>query len=66
VTSRFADGVGTFLGPDTHNGIPVVCRFTWSDITRDSVRWAQALSIHDGTTWEANWIMEMTRIEEEQ
>jgi hypothetical protein len=55
VTGRFADGVGTFLGPDMHNGIPVVCRYLWSDITADSVRWAQALSVDDGATWETNW-----------
>lgn len=64
VTGRFADGVGTFLGPDAHNGIPVVCRYLWSDITPDSVRWAQALSADDGATWETNWVMEMTRTEE--
>ena len=64
VTGRFADGVGTFLGPDTHNGIPVVCRYLWSDITPDSVRWAQALSADDGATWETNWVMEMTRTKE--
>jgi hypothetical protein len=64
VTGRFADGAGTFLGPDAHNGIPVVCRYLWSDITADSVRWAQALSADDGATWETNWVMEMTRTEE--
>ena len=64
VIGRFADGVGTFLGPDTHNGIPVVCRFVWSDITADSLRWAQALSADDGATWETNWVMEITRMEE--
>jgi hypothetical protein len=61
VTGRFADGVGTFLGPDTHNGVPVVCRFLWSDITADSLRWAQALSADEGVTWETNWIMDLTR-----
>lgn len=64
VTGRFADGVGTFLGPDTHKGIPVVCRYLWSDITADSVRWAQALSADDGATWETNWVMEITRMHE--
>jgi len=62
VTGRFTDGVGEFLGPDEHNGIPVVCRYLWSDITADSVRWAQALSADDGKTWETNWIMELHRI----
>ncbi len=65
VTGSFADGVGVFLGPDTHDGRPVVCRYTWSDITADSVRWAQALSPDDGATWETNWLMEITRLEEE-
>jgi hypothetical protein len=64
VTGRFANGRGTFLGPDAHNGIPVVCRFLWSDITADSVRWAQALSTDNGATWETNWVMELTRAEE--
>jgi hypothetical protein len=52
-------------GPDTHNGAPVVCRYTWSDITPTSLRWAQALSPDDEVTWETNWIMELTRMEEE-
>ena len=65
VVGRFCDGAGEFLGPDTHNGLPVFCRYLWSDITPDSVRWAQALSPDEGVTWETNWIMEMTRIKEE-
>ena len=61
VTGRFSDGVGEFLGPDTHAGITVICRYRWSDITPDSVRWEQALSADDGKTWETNWVMSMTR-----
>jgi hypothetical protein len=62
VTGRFTDGAGEFLGPDTHNGIPVVCRFRWLDVTADSVRWEQALSADDEKTWETNWIMHLNRI----
>jgi hypothetical protein len=62
VTGRFADGAGEFLGPDTHDGFPVICRYLWSDIRPASVRWEQALSADDGKTWETNWIMTMTRI----
>ena len=62
VTGRFdADGVGQFFGPDTHNGIPVVVRYTWSQITPVSARWEQAFSTDDGRTWEVNWIMNLTR-----
>lgn len=61
VTGGFRDGTGTFYGPDTHNGIPVLVRFLWSDIKPDSCRWAQAFSADDGRTWETNWVMDLTR-----
>lgn len=53
----------TSLTPDTHSGIPVVCRYLWSDINADSARWAQPLSPDDGPTWETNWVMELARTE---
>ena len=62
VTGTFSDGVGAFYGPDTHNGIPVLVRYLWSDITPQSCRWAQAFSTDDGKTWETNWIMDLTRV----
>jgi hypothetical protein len=61
VTGRFNDGVGEFFGPDTHEGTPVLARYTWSDITPAAARWAQAFSTDDGQTWETNWIMRLTR-----
>ena len=61
VTGRFTDGTGEFFGPDTHNGIPVLVRYLWSDVKPDSCRWAQAFSTDDGQTWETNWIMDLTR-----
>jgi hypothetical protein len=59
---RFTDGVGEFTCPDTHNGIPVTCRYLWTEIKPDSVEWAQALSPDDGKTWETNWYMHLSRI----
>jgi len=61
VTGRFTDGIGLFLGHDTHEGVPVLVRYTWSDITPAAARWAQAFSTDDGRTWETNWIMDLTR-----
>ena len=61
VVGGFAGGVGTFLGPDTFDGRPIVVRFQWSGITERAARWEQAFSADDGETWEVNWVMELTR-----
>jgi hypothetical protein len=63
VVGRFTDGVGTFYGDDTDEGVPIRVRFTWSRITTDSWRWEQAFSTDDEKTWETNWIMDGTRAE---
>ena len=62
VVGRFAHGTGDFICPDMHEGIPVLVRYRWSDITATSARWAQALSPDDGSTWETNWTAEFTRV----
>jgi hypothetical protein len=61
VAGGFENGVGTFIGPDTNRGQPVLCRYVWSDITPNSARWEQALSPDNGATWEVNWVMHFTR-----
>jgi hypothetical protein len=61
VVWHFADGTGDFIGPDRHQGIPVLVRYRWSDIPATSARWARALSADDGRTWETNWTAEFTR-----
>ena len=57
----FADGVGTFLGEDVHQGRPVRTRVVWSQITPHSARWEQSGSADGGGSWESNWISEFTR-----
>ena len=37
VVGGFRDGVGTFIGPDTFEGRPILVRFLWSDITENDV-----------------------------
>jgi hypothetical protein len=61
VYGGFEDGVGTFIGEDTFNGIPILVRFLWSNITATTARWEQAFSTDRGETWEVNWIMDSTR-----
>jgi len=63
VYGGFEDGIGTFIGEDTFNGIPILVRFLWSNITATTARWEQAFSTDRGETWEVNWIMDSTRIE---
>lgn len=63
VVGGFANGVGTFEGPDEFQGQPIVVRFIWSNITSTGARWEQAFSTDDGHTWEVNWIMELNREE---
>jgi hypothetical protein len=62
VCGRFVDGVGTFFGPDSHLGAPVLSRFVWSGITPTTARWEQAYSTNDGASWETNWRMDFTRV----
>ena len=61
VVGRFEDGVGTFFARDTFEGAPIVVRFLWSRINSDELRWEQAFSPDDGSTWETNWTMNFFR-----
>jgi hypothetical protein len=60
VVGRFANGRGDFYGDDVDAGRLVHIHFIWSEITPRAARWEQSFSL-DGTTWETNWIMELTR-----
>lgn len=62
VHGRFENGVGTFIGDDSFDGRPILVRFVWSDIARDSARWRQSFSEDGGATWELNWDMQFRRV----
>lgn len=64
VRGTFEHGVGEFFGADEYNGQPVQVRFRWSAITPDSARWEQAFSDDGGSTWETNWVMDFTRVDD--
>jgi hypothetical protein len=63
VIGSFQNGIGIFEGRHELDGRPLLVRFTWSNITKNSARWEQAFSPDDGKTWEKNWIMTMTRLD---
>lgn len=60
----FRDGVGVFHAHEQFEGRMVFSRFIWSDITDQSARWQQALSDDGGLTWETNWTMSLSRLED--
>jgi hypothetical protein len=62
VIGRFEEGEGHFFGDDLYDGRSIVARYVWSDISSHSARWEQAFSTDSGNTWEANWIMNFTRL----
>jgi hypothetical protein len=64
VVGAFADGVGRFQGRDEEDGQPIIVRFIWSEITATHARWEQDFSADEGRTWEKNWIMESTRMDQ--
>jgi len=61
---KFENGRGEFFAQELHESKHVYSRFIWSEITENSCRWEQALSPDGGKTWETNWIMEFTRLDE--
>jgi hypothetical protein len=62
LAGTFRHGRGEFFstrrGPD---GTETVSRYTFSDITTDSLRWDDAFSTDGGMTWRHSWIMEFSR-----
>src|SRR5579883_2443298 len=62
----FSQGVGKFYAHEQVRGRHILSRFLWTDITPNSCHWEQAFSEDGGTTWETNWIMDLTRLEHPQ
>ena len=64
VLGAFSDDIGVFQGEDTFEGRPILVRFIWSRTTTGTPRWEQAFSEDGGETWETNWIMDFTPLED--
>jgi hypothetical protein len=64
VLGSFSAGVGVFECDDTFDGRPIVVRFVWSGVTSTTARWEQSFSEDGGKTWETNWTVEHTRVNE--
>ena len=56
--------MGVFEADDVFDGRPIRVRFIWTRGAKP--RWEQAFSEDGGRTWETNWIMDYTRITEDE
>jgi hypothetical protein len=61
VAGRFNDNGNDLYERDTLNGRPIVVRYTFDQITKQSNRFVQAFSADGGATWETNAIVHFTR-----
>jgi hypothetical protein len=62
IIDHFEGGVGLFYeSTELADGQPLHIRFTWDEITADSVIWQQTFSFDGGKNWDTNWIMEISR-----
>jgi hypothetical protein len=62
---EFKNGHGVFFDQETFNGRIIFGRNGFSGITPNSCRFAQAFSDDGGKTWETNWVMTFTRVNDE-
>jgi hypothetical protein len=62
---QFKDGRGEFYAQDMLNGKSIFIRFVWTNTTTSMPHFEQSFSDDGGKTWEANWITDQTRVQDE-
>ena len=62
VVGSFENNVGHFFTKDVFNGKNIIVVFRWDARDKNNPIWSQAFSDNNGTTWEWNWFMYMSRI----
>ncbi len=62
LSGSFRHGRGEFYSSArADDGSETISRYTFSDITPNSLRWDDGVSRDGGRSWSSNWIMEFTR-----
>ena len=60
------DGIrGDFYGDEVLDGRAIKVHFVWADVDTEHPTWSQSFSADGGQTWEINWRMTFTRIEDD-
>jgi hypothetical protein len=62
---QFKDGRGEFYAQDMLNGKSIFIRFLWTNTATSRPHFEQSFSADGGKTWEANWITDQTRVQDE-
>lgn len=67
LSGEFRHGRGEFFSERTlRDSTSIISRYTFSDITAQSLRWDDAFSHDGGQTWTHNWVMEFSRTDQQQ
>jgi hypothetical protein len=64
VSGKFNNGIGEFYGKEIFNGKEVKLRFVWKKELANTAQWEQAYFDEKNDSWEINWTMTFTNIEE--
>ncbi len=57
---HFTDGVGRFYDYELFRGRWILVRYEWTNQPPTKARMVQSFSVDGGTSWEANWICDLT------
>ncbi len=66
VVGSFENNLGYFLAKDIFQQREIVVAFCWNATDSNNPIWSQAFSDDKGKTWEWNWYMYMSKIEEKR
>ena len=62
VVGSFEGSVGRFYAAGEFNGKPIKVLYQWDKTDPKHPIWSQAFSADDGETWEWNWYMTLTKV----
>ncbi len=64
ITGSFYGDLGIFYMKDRFNNKEILVKYEWDKSDLNHPTWRQGVSLDDGKTWEWNWYMTGTKVEE--